>query len=140
MTTKSAATSIASTIPTVLDSDGDRYTFHRIGSTLYMVHPNGRQERVASYRDAVWKLGMQSNGSIPYGPKSFIRAWTAAVRHTFPAHTVGTAAQPATSAQTHTCTKCGTPADAVTTVNDRETCRDLHIPLGSEVCHTCHPS
>lgn len=134
MTTKPAAPSAASTIPTVIDSDGDRYTFRRIGSTLYMIHPSGRQERVASYRDAVWKLGMQSDGSIPSGHRSFIRAWIAAVRHTFPSHTVGTAVHP------HTCTRCGIPTDTVTTVNDRDTCRDLHIPLGSEVCHTCHPS
>lgn len=133
MTTKPAPATAASTQPTVIDTDGDSYTFHRIGRRLIMVHPTGRHERVASYRDAVWRMGMQSDGAIPSGPKSFIRAWTAAVRHTFPTHAVGIAT-------THTCTKCGTLTDTVTTVNDRDTCRDLMIQPGSEVCHTCHPS
>lgn len=130
----------ADLIPTVIDQDGDRYTFQRSGRRLIMVNPSGREERIDSYRDAVWRLGEMSDGATPSGPSCFVRAWIAALRHVFPTHTIGRSTAQTDMVDLHSCAKCGDAVEKIMTVNDRDTCRDLAVPLGAEVCTSCSPA
>lgn len=130
----------ADLIATVIDQDGDRYTFRQSGRRLIMVHPSGRAERIASYRDAVWRLGEMSDGATPSGPPRFVRAWSDALRHVFPTHTIGALTNPADTVDPAGCSKCGDTVAEVMTINDRDTCRDLAVPVGAEVCTVCSPA
>lgn len=67
----------------VRDRSGNVYRFVRVGSSLKMIHPNGQEERVNTYGDAVWKLGDEANRSVPTGPDTFVRAWRKAVPAVF---------------------------------------------------------
>ena len=73
----------------VTANDGDVYEFVRQGSSLYLAHPSGRRERVTSYRDAIWRLGECTEGSVPFGPAAFTRAWTRGVPAVFPGLAAG---------------------------------------------------